>query len=88
MFKNFRDLFAIIYIALFVFWLLIVCLFLLPKVISSPEAIDPMTALITGMGIGGVTQFLIVIGTLVYQFYYRKMPDSENPTTPAPPKPP
>ena len=79
MIKNFRDLFALIFIVLFVFWLLLVALFLLPRVILAPESLDPAMALVTGLGIGGVTQFLTVIGTLIYQFYYRKIPETEKP---------
>ena len=72
MIKNFRNLLALIYLGVFILWLGIVCFFLLPKIVAMPEGLDPMMALVAGLGIGGVTQFFIVIGTLIFQFYFRK----------------
>ena len=72
MIKNFRNLLALVYLGVLVIWLAIVIFFILPLVISMPESVDPMMALVAGLGVGGVTQFLIVVGTLIFQFYFRK----------------
>ena len=72
MIKNFRNLLALFYLVIFMLWLGITCFFLLPKIIASPEGLDPLLGLVAGLGIGGVTQFFIVIGTLIFQFYFRK----------------
>lgn len=69
---NFRDFLALVYLLAFAGWLVVVCLVLLPIVLSQPEGLDPMLSLVAGLGIGGVTQFFIVIGTLIFQFYFRK----------------
>jgi len=70
--KNFRDALALVYFVVLLLWLAIVCVYILPNIVIYPDALDPTLALIAGLGIGGVTQFLIVIGTLVFQFYFRK----------------
>jgi len=72
MITKFRDLLALVYIGVVVLWLAVVLFFALPLIINTPASVDPMMALVTGLGIGGITQFLIVIGTLVFQFYFRK----------------
>jgi len=77
MIKNFRNLLALVYLGVFLLWLIVVCFFLLPLIMGQPEGLDPMMGLIAGLGIGGVTQFLIVVGTLIFQFYFRKKPESE-----------
>jgi len=76
--KNFRDLLALVYLGVFLSWLAVVCFFLLPTIMGQPEGLDPMMALIAGLGIGGVTQFLIVVGTLIFQFYFRKAVEGEK----------
>ncbi len=77
--KNFRNLFALVYLGVFILWLAVVCLVLLPMVLKAPDGLDPMMALVAGLGIGGVTQFFIVVGTLIYQFYFRKANAEETP---------
>lgn len=72
MLKNFRDLLGLVYIGVLLLWLAVVIFFILPLVASIPESVDPMMALVAGLGIGGITQFFIVVGTLVFQFYFRK----------------
>ena len=72
MITKFRDLLALVYIGVVVLWLAVVIFFVLPLLVNAPASVDPMMALVTGLGIGGITQFLIVIGTLVFQFYFRK----------------
>jgi len=63
----------------FLLWLAVVLFYVLPLALTMPEGLDPMMALVAGLGIGGVTQFFIVIGTLIYQFYYRKANAEETP---------
>lgn len=77
MIKNFRNLYALVYLVVLMTWLAVVCFYLLPAILAMPEGLDPMMALVAGLGIGGVTQFLIVIGTLIYQFYFRKKVEGE-----------
>ena len=79
MIRNFRNLMALIYVGTFILWLATVCFFLLPIIISQPEGLDPMMGLVAGLGIGGVTQFFIVIGTLIFQFYFRRTQEGEKP---------
>ena len=78
MLKTFRDILALVYIAVLLLWLALVSFFLLPVVLSAPDSLDPVLALVAGLGIGGVTQFFIVIGTLIFQFYFRKATSSES----------
>ena len=78
MIKNFRNLLALVYVGTFMLWLGVVCLVLLPLITIQPESLDPVMAFVAGLGIGGVTQFFIEIGTLIFQFYYRKAPDGEK----------
>ena len=80
MIKNFRNLLALVYLGVFLIWLAVVCFFLLPTIIGQPEGLDPMMALVAGLGIGGITQFLIVIGTLIFQFYFRRTQEGETPS--------
>lgn len=80
MFKNFRNVMALIYVAAFMAWLAVACFVLLPLVLATPEGLDPVLGLVAGLGVGGVTQFFIVIGTLIYQFYFRKANTEETPT--------
>jgi hypothetical protein len=76
--KNFRDIFALVYIIVLLAWLAVAILLVAPMILDNPEGLDPFLALITGLGVGGVTQFFILIGTLIYQFYFRKTPESEK----------
>lgn len=77
--KNFRNIFSLVYLFVFILWLAGV-FYLLFLILNRPEGLDPMLSLVAGLGIGGVTQFFIVVGTLIYQFYYRKAPNGETPT--------
>ena len=78
MIKNFRNLLALIYLGVFMLWLGVACFGLLPAIIAMPEGLDPMLGLVAGLGIGGVTQFFIVVGTLIFQFYFRKKGGGEE----------
>ena len=70
MIKNFRDLYALVLLSVFCGWLALVAFWFVPAMTT--ERIDPMLALIAGLGIGGVTNALLVLITLVTQFYHRK----------------
>ena len=78
MIRNFRNLLALVYLGVFMLWLGVTCFYLLPAIIAMPEGLDPMLSLVAGLGIGGVTQFFIVIGTLIFQFYFRKKEEAEK----------
>ena len=78
MINNFRNLMALTYLVVLLLWLAVVCFFLLPTIIATPEGLDPMLNLAAGLGIGGVTQFFILIGTLIFQFYFRKKEETEQ----------
>jgi len=76
--KNFRDWLALAYLGVLMLWLATIVFVLLPIVLAMPEGLDPMMALVAGLGIGGVTQFFIVIGTLIFQFYFRRTQGGER----------
>lgn len=78
MIKNFRNLLALVYIVVLLLWLALVAFFILPKVLANPENLDPMLSLVAGLGIGGITQFFIVIGTLIFQFFFRKKGEADG----------
>lgn len=77
MIKNFRNLLALVYLGVFALWLAVACFFLLPAILAKPEGLDPMLSLVAGLGIGAVTQFFIVMGTLIFQFYFRRAQEGE-----------
>lgn len=51
-------------------WLALVAFWFVPMMTG--ENFDPMMNLIAGLGIGGVTNFFIVLLTLSWQYYFRK----------------
>lgn len=61
---------ALVMLVLFFGWLSLAAFWFLPLVAKGP--VDPMMALIAGLGIGGVTNSLIVLITLTWQYYFRK----------------
>lgn len=63
---------AILMVAAFLAWIAAAIFYLMPKVLDSPAAIDPMMALIAGLGFGSITQLFAVLITLSWQFYFRK----------------
>ncbi len=81
MIKNFRNLLALVYLAVLLIWLAVVCFVLLPTVMAMPEGLDPMLSMVAGLGVGGITQFFILIGTLIFQFYFRKTQEGEKPAS-------
>jgi len=60
----------------FLAWLAVVFVYLLPKVLANPSAIDPMMSLLSGLGIGGITQFFIAMLTISWYFFFRKRPST------------
>jgi len=64
----------------FAAWLAVIFVYLLPKVVEKPDIINPMMALLSGLGIGAVSQFFMLLLKDGWQFFFRKKP----PTTPAP----
>lgn len=78
MVKNFRNLLALVMLAIFCGWLALIAFWLLPMVTT--EKLDPMMGLVAGLGIGGVTNALLVLITLIIQFHFRKANVDETPT--------
>ena len=75
MIKTFRDTYALILLAVLCLWFALIAFWFVPFITT--EKLDPMMSLIAGLGIGGVTNALIVLITLVTQFYFRKRPADE-----------
>ena len=75
--KNFRNLLALVLLGVFCGWLALIAFWLLPMITA--EQLDPMMSLIAGLGIGGVTNALLVLITLTIQFYFRKANTEETP---------
>jgi len=69
-------------LGVFAGWLIIIFVYLLPKAIEKPDIIDPMMALITGLGVGGVSQFFMLLLKDGWQFFMRKKPPTIPSTTP------
>jgi len=59
-------------LGVFVAWLGVIFGWLLPTALKTPENIEPMLLLVTGLGVGGVTQFFILLLKDGWQFYFRK----------------
>ena len=65
-------------LGVFVVWLVIIFIYLLPKVIEKPTIIDPMMALLAGLGVGGVSQFFMLLLKDGWQFFFRKKPPEKK----------
>lgn len=76
MIKNFRNLLALVMLGIFCGWLAMIVFWLVPMITT--EKLDPMMALVAGLGIGGVTNALLVLIALVVQFYFRKASTEEH----------
>jgi len=63
---------ALVMLGLFFAWLLLAAFWFVPLITKGPENIDPMMAMVAGLGIGGVTNSFIVLITLSWQYYFRK----------------
>ncbi|MCK9601465.1 MAG: hypothetical protein M0R06_20655, partial [Sphaerochaeta sp.] len=59
-------------LGLFAAWLAALIFYLIPLMIAHIDALDAVTGIIAGMGIGGITQVFITLLTLAWQFYFRK----------------
>lgn len=78
MVKNFRNLLALVMLGIFCGWLVLIGFWFVPMVTA--EKLDPMMSLVAGLGVGGVTNALLVLVTLVAQFYFRKANIEETPS--------
>jgi len=67
-----RHILFLAMLGVFVAWLGIIFGWLLPMALKTPENIEPMLLLVTGLGVGGVTQFFILLLKDGWQFYFRK----------------
>ena len=74
--ENFRNLLALVLLGVFCAWLALIAFWFVPKITT--EQLDPMMTLVAGLGIGGVTNALLVLITLVIQFYFRRAQTSEE----------
>ncbi|MBA7683355.1 hypothetical protein ES703_91719 [subsurface metagenome] len=80
--KNVDKRFALFLVMLFVFvaWIGVIFVWLLPIVLEDPDTIDPMLTLTAGLGVGGISQFFILVLKDGWQFYFRKKPQVEQPS--------
>jgi len=73
-----RFVLVLVMMAMFCGWVALVAFWFVPMItgvapmIFGVDALDPMMTMIAGLGIGGVTNFFIVLLTLSWQFYFRK----------------
>ncbi|GAH48980.1 unnamed protein product [marine sediment metagenome] len=73
-----RFILLVVMLVIFCGWLALVAFWFVPLLLmTGGGALDPMMALIAGLGIGGVTNSFIVLLTLSWQFYFRKRETSE-----------
>jgi len=83
--KDRRVLLYLAMLSLFALWLAAIVFWVFPHAVSNIKDLDPLMALIAGLGIGGITQFFIQVLILGWQFYYRKSGIILPPATPRPP---
>lgn len=62
----------LVMLAVFAAWVAVIFVWLLPMVLENPDTIDPMLTLIAGLGVGGITQFFILVLKDGWQFWFRK----------------
>jgi len=67
-----RQILFLVMLGVFVAWLGVIFGWLLPTALKKPENIEPMLVLVTGLGVGGVTQFFILLLKDGWQFFFRK----------------
>jgi hypothetical protein len=65
-------------LTVFAVWLAVIFVYLLPKVVEKPDIIDPMMALLAGLGVGGVSQFFMLLLKDGWQFFFRKKPPEKK----------
>lgn len=68
----------IVMLAVFVAWLGVIFTLLLPVALQNPDTVDPMLTLLAGLGVGGISQFFILLLKDGWQFYFRKKQASEE----------
>lgn len=85
MHKDRRVLLFLSMLILFALWLGSLIFWVFPHALANLKDLDPMMGLITGLGIGGVTNFFIMVLTLGWQFFYRKAgtPRANTPGAPS-----
>ena len=80
--KHARIILTLVLIMVFMLWIAAVVFYLAPKMLEHPDRIDPMLTLVAGLGVGGVTQAIIVLLTLSWQYFFRKKESQpQNPNT-------
>lgn len=62
----------------FIAWLAFIFAYLLPKVLAQPTLIDPVMGLLTGLGLGAITQFFMLLLKDGWQYFFRKKPPQEK----------
>ncbi len=67
-----RPILFLVMLGVFVAWLGVIFGWLLPTALKKPESIEPMLTLVTGLGVGSVTQFFILLLKDGWQFWFRK----------------
>lgn len=77
-FRDRRVLLFLVMLALFAAWLGVIAFWVFPYVARDLAKIDPMMALVAGLGIGGVTQFFVLVLKDGWQFFFRKSGPGSN----------
>jgi hypothetical protein len=77
--ENTQFALIVILIILFGGWLALIFVALLPQVLKDPAKIDPMMTLLAGLGIGGISQFFMLLLKDGWQFFFRKKKPTETP---------
>lgn len=67
-------------LGVFVLWLVAILFWIAPSLWLFPEAADPTMQVISALGVGSITQALIVLLTLSWQYWFRKKPSGTNDT--------
>jgi hypothetical protein len=78
---NTQFVLILLMVVLFGGWLAVIFLNLLPQLMKDPSKIDPMMSLLAGLGIGGISQFFMLLLKDGWQFFFRKKAPLE-PTKP------
>ena len=75
---NYQFRLLLCLLGVFVAWLALIFVYLLPKVLEEPTLVDPMMALLTGLGLGAVSQFFMLLLKDGWQYFFRKKPPVEK----------
>lgn len=71
-YKDRRVLLFLVMLVIFVGWLGAIVFWVFPYIADRIGSADPMMALVTGLGVGGVTQFFMLVLKDGWQFFFRK----------------